>query len=165
MRTSQNIEIIYPENTIQKKVGTGGLPQHIIDQADKVAKSIKFDLEPYIKERIQSLKSLSADANRGFSAGNDNKMINSFLHDIVQLNTNAKLDQQGCLSLFSTNLLQFMTPIDQFNIDTNHVVSAHLKVMDIILDKNIKTKNNPTVRILLDELHDVCARYNTKHTT
>jgi hypothetical protein len=164
MARPNNAEIIYVDNILQKKVGAGGLPQHVIDAADKRAKSIQLDIDGYIKTRFQSLKKSSDIETMNLNAQNDN-FVDVLLGDIVPINVNSKLKPNHSLTIVSNNLLRFMTSLNQLNIDAHHVLKAHVKAMDLIITKNIETGDNDIVMTLMKELNLLCDRYMSKYKT
>lgn len=154
-------EFFKPENFLQKKAGVGGLSQAMIESAQSNADAIEFSFEPYASNKIAVMKS-QLDSE-GFLQTNNDKSLETFLHDLVPFDISAKIAKNSAISTISDNLLKFIEALPKVNIDSHHVIRAHINAMDILTKKKINDISNPSIKNLINELKESCNRYHAKH--
>ena len=154
-------EYYTPDNLLQKKTGVGGLSQSIIDKAQTMADAITFDFRPFASNKILVMKE-QLNYDNFVSAQNDNS-IDDFLFHLVPFDVNAKLSKNSALASVSDHLLKFVESLKVFNIDSHHIIKAHVSAMDIITKKNITDSDDAVLTMLIKELERVCNRYYMKH--
>ena len=157
----QIAEFFTPENLLQKKTGIGGLPEAIIKKAQDMGDSVQFDFKPYAVTKITFMKE-QLNSDTFITAQNDNS-IDDFLFHLVPFDVNAKLSKNRPLSMISDHLLKFVEALNLFNIDSHHVIKAHVNAMDIVTTKELYNENDPILETLMKELKAVCDRYHAKH--
>jgi hypothetical protein len=154
-------EYYTPDNLLQKKTGVGGLPKTVIDKAQAMADAITIDFRPFASNKILTMKQ-QLNSDDFISAQNDNS-IDDFLFHLIPFDINAKLTKNLALAGVSDHLLKFVEGLSNFNIDSHHVIKAHVSAMDILTKKNISDPKDGVVTMLMTELADVCRRYYLKH--
>ncbi len=154
-------EFYKPENTLQNKTGVGGLDSLVIERAQSLGNAVKFDFKPFAMEKIKGMKE-QINSENFLSAGNDSA-IDDFLFHLVPFGVNAKLSNNQPLSMISDHLLKFVESLRNFNVDSHHVIKAHVNALDVATTKNLGNPNDPVLNTLMDELRAVCERYHGKH--
>ncbi len=158
---TQKSEFYHPENILQGKTGTGGLPDHVIISAQNIADSVEFDFHPFALSKIVLMKQ-KIKSDNFLSYGNDN-VVDDFLYDLVPFDVNAKLSKNKALSLISDHLLKFVETLEHVTVDSQHVIKAHVTAMDIITKNKLTEKENDVIKTLLSELTQLCQRFYKKH--
>jgi hypothetical protein len=154
-------EFYRPENTLQNKTGVGGLDPIVIERAQSMGNAIEFDFKPFAMEKIKGMKEqLNSDS---FSSANNDNAIDDFLFYLVPFDVNAKLSKNQPLSMISGHLLKFVETLRNFNVDSHHVIKAHVNALDVATTNNLGNPNDPVLNTLMKELKAVCERYHGKH--
>jgi len=98
-----------------------------------------------------------------FLAAQNDNIIEDFLFNLVPFDVNAKLSKNKALSLISDNLLKFIEGLPSINVDSHHVIRAHINALSILTAKNIDDATDPVIKKLVAELKEACERYHTKY--
>jgi len=158
---TKNAEFYTPENLLQEKTGVGGLPPIMLENAQSSADGVVFDYQPFASEKIKSMKDQLNDESF-INAQNDNS-IDDFLFNLVPFDVTTKLSKNQALSSVSNHLLKFVESLKTFNIDSHHVIKAHINAMEIMAKQKITNPDDKITQVIVKELTDVCQRYYTKH--
>lgn len=154
-------EYFTPENTLIKKVGTGGLPESTLNAIQARVESMSIDSRPFLKEKIKILKQCVYSDD--FLGSDVKDPTSDFLSNLVAFSTNVRFTQNNGLVHISNQILKFVERANSINMDVYHVIKAHINALDIILKKEIDASNHPIIKALIDELDDACERYNQKY--
>jgi hypothetical protein len=161
MADNKDVSFHTPENPLQKKTGTGGLPDSFIVSAQSMGDCVEFDFPPFATKKIVIMKA-QLNYDEFLAAQNDNT-IEAFLFNLVPFDVNAKLAKNMALSLISDNLLKFIEGLPSINVDSHHVIRAHVNALSVLTARNIDDANNPVIKKLVSELKEACERYHTKY--
>ena len=161
MADNKDVSFYKTENKLQKKTGTGGLPEITILSAQAMGERIKFDFSPFAQKKIRFMKE-QLNSDEFLAAKNDN-VIEEFLFNLVPFDVNAKLSKNKALSLVSDNLLKFIEGLPYINVDNHHVIRAHVNALSILTAKNINDETAPIIKKLVIELKEACDRYHVKY--
>ena len=157
----KKVSFYKPKNLLKEKTGIGGLPDNIIISAQRMADAVQFDFQPFAVQKIDLMKNQIKNETL-LSAGNDNS-VDDFLFDLIPFDVNAKLSKHRSLPLISDHLLKFVETLNHVNVDSHHVIKAHVSAMDIVTKNDPQKNNNEIIKHLLRELSDLCNRYYTKY--
>ena len=161
MANKKDVSFFTPENELQKKTGIGGLPESVIGSAQALGERIEFNFTPYANNKITIMKE-QLNSDEFLAAQNDN-IIEDFLFNLVPFDVNAKLSKNKALSLISDNLLKFIEGLPNINVDSHHVIRAHINALSILTAKNIDDASDPVIKKLVAELKEACERYHIKY--
>ena len=144
------------------KVGAGGIPETLIEQAQTVMRTFKTDFKPTAKRLLNEL-TIAIDTTLKQIKNNEHFEKDTIIFPIMQLKANSGMFQYELLTDVSDICLQFMEAIDDLNEDSMQIIKAHENTIDIIIKSDLKGDGGKEGYILVQELHRACTRYFKKH--
>jgi hypothetical protein len=154
-------DFIKKTGKLSVKVGDGGLDQSILDKADAVASSIIVDYKENIKNQIVALKSHVADEK--LVSQQNSAVLEIFIFDLLPLKVDSHQYSNEPLNMLAARLLTFVESLTQINMDSYHIIRAHVNAIDLVFQRHINDASHKFAVAVLKELDDALARYNNKH--
>ena len=155
------VEFIEPKNELIIKTGIGGLKQTTLDAIQARIETMKLDIEPFLKSKFATLK--ASLYSEDFMSESNEDVLYDFLSDLVAFNVHIKLIKNNGLSHISNSLLTFTEKLDQMNVDSFHVMKAHVNAIEIVLKTSLTGMNQDVINAFIKELNNACDRYNAKY--
>jgi hypothetical protein len=159
--TARQPRFIKPANVLKQKVGSGGLSDDIIDNAQTFIEENNIDFLPYAEsfleefsKRIRDYKSLGDDFENRRDA---------LIRPVMQLKANGGMFRYRLVSDVADIALQFLEAIEEINEDGINVLKAHEKTIRIIIDNKLAGDGGSEGYDLVKELDGACKRYFSKH--
>ena len=159
---SKNVQFIRPINKIKSKVGKGGLPPEVVDNAQKIVDEYVKDFptiaESDLKKISNALKSLEDDKD-----GIDHDKAIYIIHGAaVDLKSNSGMFNKKLIEKLAINLANFTEGLTTFDADTKEIILAHYNGIRVL---TANFDNEAIIRqgdVMLQELASLVRRYYKK---
>ena len=156
-------KFIKPQNRLKIKVGSGGIDQRLIKEADEIINNNNIDFAPYVLNLLDKIKA-TLEAGR---ANNPNEPSSTFIKSIsplvMQIKAHGSLFHYHLLTDIANNILHFLEHTDVLNADTYNLIDAHYNTMTIITKNKIRGDGGKAGEALLIELNAARERYIQKY--
>jgi hypothetical protein len=159
--TVKKPRFIKPPNTLKMKVGSGGINEKLLNQAQHLIETNTLEFTPYAQGFLQNFSNAvrAAQAHSAdFKTSTDPMII-----AMMKLKSSGGMFQYPLLSDVAAVALDFLEDISELNTDVFEVLLAHEKTIKIIIDGQIKGSGGPEGKALAKELKQACKRYFGKH--
>lgn len=155
---THNIEFITPPNMLKIKVGSGGLHVSTLKQAQNMLDDHRADFMPiaqsYLDQMAQGIKEAQSTDHTM------ERRIDYMLLPCSQLRANGRLFQYSMVTRVAGRFAAFMDDIKNIDNEIIKIASAFHGALRLILVKNMRNEAAKGAQSLLDELDDLCRRYN-----
>ncbi len=152
---------INPPNLLKKKVGSGGIDQAYIENAERIIATSKLDFIPYaeqfLKELNTALKAVSK-AEKSFDEARDD-----IIKPVMQLKAGGGMFGYELITHVSDILLEYLDTIREINDDTQTIFNAHENALRVIIKNKLKGDGGAEGYKLANELERACLRYFNKY--
>ncbi len=152
---------INPPNLLKQKVGSGGLNQKLIEQAQNVIEDVKVDFLPYAKKFLQTFEEAIKTARQ--NPENFEEFKDEIIRPVMELKANGGMFRYELVSHVADIALQFLEAINQMNDDTHKVLIAHQNTLNVIIKNKLEGSGGQEGRALVSELERACTRYFEKY--
>ncbi len=155
---------IKPPNALKEKVGSGGIPAHLIEKAQIHINDNPVDYRP---EGLESLKKIQTLLEEIESATVDRQieLLHILVEEVMQLKASGGMFQFQLVSMIADVLLDFLETVNTVNEDVLKIIHAHNTIVTMILSKGLKGDGGKTGSSLSRELFKACVRYYDKYET
>ena len=158
----RHAEMITPPNEIKEKVGSGGIDETIINQAQKSIESNAIDFKPIAAGLLKMLDDSLKEAQSGSAKGEI--AIESLLYPVMQLKAQGTMFHFSIITEVSNVLVNFLETISGLDKDVFEIIIAHKKALQSILSNNaLKGDGGQIGKDIRDALMDACNRYYKTH--
>lgn len=151
-----------PQNTLAGKVGKGGLPDDILDEADAVIEAFTFDFIPMAYEDLvkfqSALKKLERSQAPLTEAQKDTLMI-----PIMMIKANAGTFHYELLAEIAETMLFTIDCIERLNSDALEILHLQTRILNQLIDKATPEKITAFGSELLAEMDCAIERYRLKY--
>ena len=121
---ASGVQFIQPPNLLRQKVGKGGLPPRVLEQAQTIIRENKIDIRPYLRSQLDALSQALEDA-----AGAQKPF---YLQCRNIRNPLAMLKSHG--GMFGYDLISEIAEIGMHLVETTDTLDAHtLNLLDMQL--------------------------------
>lgn len=150
-----------PPNTLKQKVGSGGIPSHLITRCQQFLENNAVDFVPFATKHLDEL----ADIKNKIEAKTvDGKTAMArIVNVIMQLKSNGSMFRYQLISMISDVMLRFMENVKTVNDDFAAILNMYNKILEIILAKRLQGNGGKEGIALAQELNASCARYYGKY--
>lgn len=158
-KTAKKPRFITPPNLMKMKVGSGGISENLIEQAQHLIETNTLDFLPYARDYFNAyaaiLKTLKPDSGIEAAA--------AMIAPMMKLKASGGMFQFMLLSDVADIALDFLEKAKVMNADMLDVLKAHEKTLKIIIGSELKGNGGKEGKALTKELHEACKRYYSKH--
>jgi len=159
----RDAEFITPPNILKAKVGSGGLPDEVIDNAQKIIEEHSENFQPLAEVYLQRMK-LGIDAARTDNNGlTTEQEIAQILIPCVQLKANGSMFKYSSITTIADRSVQFLEVIETLNSEALDIVDVFYKTFKIIVTSQIEKSSDEKSKILTAELNNACKRFFEKN--
>lgn len=165
MQKNKKPKYLKPQNRLKSKVGSGGIDQKYIKEAEEVINNNTIDFGPYALKLLDGIK-------RAIDSGKENspdKPSDTFIKTVtpsfMQIKAHGALFHYHLLTDVANNILHFMEHTKVWNADAYKLIEAHYNTMIIITKNAIQGDGGKDGDCLLDELSSARERYISKYIT
>lgn len=153
---------ITPPNRMKQKVGSGGIPEHVLERSQRYLESNPVDYSPYATEFMKQLHAIYK-AGRDGKTGADAPSLREITQIIMQLKANGSMFHYQLLSMISDVLLRFMENVKHVDEDFLDILEVYIHILKVVIDKRLTGNGGTEGYALTDELNRACERYNRKY--
>jgi len=163
--TPRRAEFIMPGNILKTKLGSGGLDEAILEQAQKLIDESGIDFLPAAQRFLVALQEgirLSAAHDGRFD---DEALIATMLYPAMQLKGNGGMFGYPMITAVGTRLVKFLETIRTPDDDALDIVGGFATALQAIMllgEKAAEIEEHG--QDLTEALDDACARYFEKYT-
>lgn len=158
---SKKARFIKPPNILKQKVGSGGIDESLLEQAQSIIDTVELDFVPYAEEFLRQLSAAVKKARTSDDSFQDKK--ESIVGPIMQLKANGGMFRYQLVSDVADIALQFVESVDDINNDGLDVIKAHENTIRVITGNKLRGDGGNEGFALVKELHKACKRYFEKH--
>lgn len=162
MASTKKAQFITPPNRLKMKAGNGGLPQQVIEEAQKTMDAFEVDFGP---DASRLIVKLSEARKHVLKTVNQNQPYDKddIINPVMQLKANGGQFKYQLISDVADICLQFLETLEDYNPEALDVVKAHETTIEIIINSNLRGSGGKEGSKLVEELHNACARYFKKY--
>jgi hypothetical protein len=158
----KKVKFIKPPNTLKLKVGSGGIPQERIQDAQLAMEMFETDFSPIAHELIRKFSAGMRGVEKAVAAKVEFDR-DSIVYPVMQLKANGGMFKYTLMSDVADICLQFMEAVNDYNGDTLEVIRAHENSLRSIIGNDLKGNGGHEGYKLVQELHQACQRYFKKY--
>mgnify|MGYP006280734923 CR=1 FL=1 len=157
-KSSKKAKFVEPPNLLKKKVGSGGLSEKILNQAQKLLENNSIEFAPIAEMYLASL--LKAIDRASYSTGRTHdEVINELVYPVQQLRANGDMFDYTLITIMAKNLIHFLNTVDQIDGKVLEITQAFHTSMNVVVHGKIRGDGGDEGRELLETLQDACDRY------
>jgi hypothetical protein len=160
-RKPKKTRFLNPPNYLKQKVGSGGLPEKVLLQADKIMEQNNLDFSVYVKKFLDHIDVTVSQALK--SEFRTHEHVLSIVYPVMQLKAHGGMFGYQLISEISANLLMFLENIHVLDDDAAEIVRVHYNTLLMLSNNDIRGLGGAEGYNLLSELQGVCDRYYKKH--
>lgn len=153
---------ITPPNRMKQKVGSGGIPEHVLERGQRYLESNPIDFSPYALDFMKRLQVI-CKAGREGKSGEAAPSLREITQIIMQLKANGSMFHYQLLSMISDVLLRFMENVKTVDADFLDIMEVYMHILKVVIDKRLTGNGGTEGYALTDELNRACERYNHKY--
>lgn len=150
-----------PKNLLKQKMGDGGIPNHLLDRSQKYLETNPIDFSPNIATYIRQINEITRQVES--NAIDLTTALAASLDIVMQLKANGSMFHYQLVSMISDVLQRFVEKIKIPQPDVLDIITIYIKILNIILSKNLKGNGGKEGLALTKELENACERYFLKH--
>lgn len=159
----QKPKFIKPQNRLKVKVGSGGIDQKLIKEADEIINNNNIDFAPYAMKLLNKIKKTLDSGKENNPEAPSPTFIKSISPPIMQIKAHGSLFHYHLLTDVANNILHFLEHTDVLNADAYDLIEAHYNTMIVITKSHIRGDGGKAGDTLLQELSAARERYIQKH--
>lgn len=151
-------KLVKPENTLKKKVGSGGFDQKVLEKAQHSLENNTVDFRPIALELSAAIQQVLVKVKSG-GIGNQ-EALNAVMDSVMQLNAQGSLFHYPMITQISRILVDFLE--DKAVTDKNviDIIDGYRNAINVIASMQIKDLKNPAGKELCKALSEACQRYD-----
>ena len=158
----KKVKFIKPPNTLKLKVGSGGIPQERIQNAQLAMEMFESNFSPVAHELIRKFSASLRGVEKAVATKTEFDR-DSIVYPVMQLKANGGMFKYSLMSDVADICLQFMEAVNDYNNDTLEVIRAHENSLKSIIGNDLKGSGGHEGYKLVQELHHACQRYFKKY--
>ena len=156
--------LISLENSLKKKVGSGGIPARLLQEAQ-----LYIDENPaeFKEDGLEILKGIQKTLAQFETAPQDKHpaLLEELISDVMVLKAHGAMFHYELVSMIADVLLDFLETVQTINPDVLEIIKAHNEIIQMALSRQMKGNGGKEGIALSRELFKACARYYEKHET
>ncbi len=156
---SNNSKLVKPENTLKKKVGTGGFNESDLVKAQQGLEKKDIDFRPQANDFLAELDATLEKIKTKEMP--EIEQLDAIMYPMMQLKSQGGLFQYPLITKISHATLDFLENISGIDDDVITITEAYKKTIKAVLTLQIKDLANKTGAQLFDELSKAFSRYNS----
>ena len=160
-KTKDTAKVIKPNNRLSMKVGTGGLPQSILAQAQQAQEKFSFDFMPMAYKELVAFKTCLQALDHDTDLDDDTK--DALMTPIMMIKANAGMFHYGLLREVAEDILYTLDYIEDMNTDALALIDLQIRILNHILDNAQPGPITSNGLKLIKEIDLAILRYRKKH--
>ncbi len=154
--------LVKPINRFKQKVGTGGIDEKLLDDAQTLIEETKIDFSEYAFGYLETLDKIIKQAKKDNK--NNSETINKLIRPIMQLKANGGMFRYHLVTEIADIILNFLEEIEKLDNDVYKVIDVHKKTIQVIISNKLTGDGGKEGYELAKELDKACKRYIKKHS-
>ena len=156
-------KIIKPSNRLSLKVGKGGLPKKILNQAEKIQNDFSFDFMPMAYSELVTFKTQLKELSSREDSSLSDAAKDALMTPIMMIKANAGMFHYDLLREVAEDILYTLDYIDSLNTDALDLIDLQVRILNHIIDHARPGKITPNGLELIKEIDSAIDRYRKKH--
>lgn len=153
-------EFISPPNTIKTKVGDGGLPETVLNQAQQMLENHSVDFKPVADLYLKTLLGVIQELKAASSAGDVEHAFSRLLYPVTQLKSNGAMFRYPIITTMAIKLTRFIESIDEIDNHVVEIIEAFQNAMTAVVAAQMKGKDGEiAANKFMAALDQACQRY------
>jgi len=161
--TYKKPRFIKPPNKLKMKVGTGGIDERLLDNAQTYIQKTTIDFKPIAEDLLKEVMAALKKARDASEEHQKQTAAEELAGAIMQLKANGGMFSFQLISEIAALALHFLESA-KINKDALQVIDVHAKTIHIIIHHNLKGDGGKEGYALVKELEKACERYFSKHS-
>ncbi len=155
-QTKKRAKVIRPPNTLQDKVGTGGISDNILDKAQALLETNAEEFAPiadiYLVRMLIGIQKAETDIS--FESA-----LTHILQPCMHLKANGGMFYYHLITTIADKLARFLGSLTEFDDDAIEIITAFHTTMRAVIVGKIKGDGGKHGASLLGALDEACERY------
>lgn len=156
-------KFITPPNALKQKVGSGGISDDVLSQAQGLLDNNKFNFKPDGEEILNNMLMAMTKARRDDDANNTEEHIVAIMFQAMLLKTNGGMFHYELITKVADKLVQFLEVIEKIDEQELQIVEAFYSTIRAIFLSEIKGTGGAQGQQLYAALVEACTRYFEKY--
>jgi len=162
----EDAEFITPPNKIKKKVGSGGIPEVLLQRAQEaIDDNYDVDFLPYATKYLESIDEALLKIGKAKTQADLKPIKKEISESIMHLKANGGMFGYHLISMVSDVALNFADTEKNINADFIQIITAHNNSIRIILENKIKGSGGMAGDELINELRQAVQRFDKKYNS
>ncbi len=150
-------EFITPPNVLKQKVGSGGIDEKILAEAQQTLEDNTTDFKPIAADFIhmlnQTIQRITQETTRGEPA------IEALIYPAMQLKAHGSMFHFPLVTAISDILINFLETIDDIDDTVLEIVTAHQMTLSVVISTDMTGDGGAQGQSLKTSLLAACSRY------
>lgn len=152
---------VNPQNILKSKIGSGGIPAHLIERAEQIIAEGDVGFEDYVIEQLGVLTTFMELVSSKTELTEDEHY--NLVLPVMTLKAHGSMFGYKLISDISMEVLHLIEHIDSFNSDVLEILNVYHNTTKVIIDKGLKADGGSIGKTLVKELNAACERYFAKY--
>lgn len=157
---AKKVTIRAPSKKLQKKVGTGQLPAHVVSRAENVIEGSSADFPGMAKEMLDELSKATEEIKQNPDKAAE--LRQTLTTPVMNLKANAKMFGYSLVTDLANIVLTFLELVDEIDGDIIQILEAHHNTQSAVFKHNLKGDGGAIGEQLKKELSAACERCKSK---
>lgn len=157
-------EFVSPPNTLKMKVGTGGLDEKILIQAQKLIDDSGIDFIPQGQRYLAALHEALRMAETQRGKIEDETLIIAMLYPGMHMKANGGMFGYPMVTEVASRLIRFLENVKEPDSDVLDIVHGFSNALQAVMLMGKTPSSAERINDLCRALDEACDRYFIKHT-
>ena len=155
-------KIIKPPHVLATKVGSGGLPDYVVERADNAMQKINFDIKPVVIVELDYIsRALAPMSKHHIDITRENR--EELVTHAMMIRAHAGMFHYHFIYEVADDLVFTLNYIDQMNDDAAELIRLQLKVLQRVIDHatphELSTEEHAVIAEIDKAIMRYCKRY------
>lgn len=157
-------EVIDVPNFLKQKVGSGGLPESKIKEAEKFIHDTAIDFKPIGAQYLMQYEGIVDICQMGSDLHNyaNEELIESLIYPVMQLKAHGGMFGYTLISELSKQMILFLETIENLDKHVFEILDVYATSLRTIMNNNLRGDCGKDGKELIKEFGNACGRYFVK---
>ncbi len=160
--SEKKARLINLENSLKQKVGSGGIPAHLIQEAQQYIEGNPIEFKDEGSKVILDIQKLLEEFETAPQAQRP-VLLEKLIERVMLLKASGTMFHYELVSMIADVLLDFLETVKTVNPDVLEIIDAHNEIISMAFSREMKGSGGKEGVALSRELFKACARYYEKH--
>ena len=154
-----------PTKSLKEKAGDGGIPKHLLDDAQYHIRDNDIDFRPMatkhlkiIDDNFQIMKSSTDDSKK-------QENFKVIVENIMQIKAHGGMFNYDVMSQIAAITLHILENAKEINEDLFQLIEVHNNSIKLVIARNIKGNGGEQGQAIVNELEKATLRYSKKYSS